>query len=296
MEKINSKDFANIVKEEISKFKKEKQKDQFAEKFSQIFVEALEPSEENKHLIKEDVYSFLRKYTSNNDNVLKDKKVLVSEKSLLNLSFGLKLFGQEVERLKLSNDLEASWILEGLNIAEDELNSIFEKKELLETVLDKGFIESSEKQEEEWEIKVLYRIYTSIKHAVEQLDTTQQIKKEQVDGLKSALTSFEEFFRKHSIYENFDSSVPQRMVAPAPKLAKLYVETYAQKTGQKWTNFNVSFYSDENESTRVNFMDEDGRLNSMDVWWVLPTNYGYTSPNAATVPNSPNNAKLYGEW
>lgn len=134
---INQNELSEIIKEETEKFKKrkieERKRDQFAHKFSNVFVEAIDP-ESDKEQIQESVYSFLKKYTSKENGGI---TYIVDKTPIDGINTGLKILEKQFSKLEKMDEIEKAWLLEGFNIIKECAHSISKSEPLNENLSQK---------------------------------------------------------------------------------------------------------------------------------------------------------------
>lgn len=264
---LNKDEISSIILEEIQNFKKEKEeekkKDQFAHKFSSLFVEALEPPEDNVELIKDSVYNFLKGYTLNENG---GATYSFDQLAFNQIRRGYILFYKAINDLLKrgildKNSVEYEWFVEGFHVMHTMLSHIKMQKTtpVLESI-NEGILDGFGKDQP----------FAPIEHKAS-------------DENPPLFSPKEEQYLKR---------------APPKEFAQQYVKTmFARLNLNAKILGSKQFTAVEGDipHTDVNFELADGKKLDYTVFWIKKGDKEFEKRTAGRVSGL-DNIRLYGEW
>lgn len=280
---LNKNDLLQIINEEIVRFSEKKEHmaivDNFANKFSNVFVEALDLSDNvKKDKIYSEVYDFVKKFKKEIIDSTVDPTFLKLNEQYTIISRNKDRNIQTLVETKLKTLNESkekkNLVLEGdmfFGIEDNTLRLVEYKGK--EVFLNIPFLGKEKK----------FKIFVETNGQVEKVEfgnPGMSIKKSNPNSKDKGVWICKNWNINEAHYPK-----------PSPEYALHYAKHVANKNNYTdWKNFMIG-RSMNSSTTFVNFDTDTGPYN-MEVWWVAPGQYGFT--DGLPVEGTP--ARLYGEW
>lgn len=280
---LNKKDVYQIINEEIIRFSEQVEQaaivDNFAKKFTSVFIESLDlSSEEKKIKISNELETFIKKYKKEilesivdpNALTLKEQHSILSKHSDREITKLIESTRKSLTEAKLSKkEIE----LDGdLFYGEEDTSLRLAEYKGREVFLNIPFSGANKR----------YKMFVQVNGIVEKIE----FGKDPMSFRKTPANSKQKAIWVCKNWNLNENTFPK----PSDQFALKYVNEYSDKNGGIFYNLK-SVYSDDPVTARVTFQTDNGP-NSMDVWWVKEGSYGYNDG----MPINGTSLRLYGEW